>query len=205
MDVNNIPDRRKKEFLLVQAAQRGEQEAFAKLFDMYYKTIYYIVFRMVKNEEDAEDLTIESFTRAFDHIQYYVPTNAFVTWLSKIAVNRTIDFLRKKKITNSTYSIDEPHPQADDENATLSGTIEAEDIDPEEKVINDEVNQLLYHFIEQLPSDYSEIMKLRYFGQFSYKEIAEKLNLPLGTVKARLHRGKELLRSLIKNKKHIFR
>ncbi len=205
MDINNIPDRRKKEFLLVQAAQRGDEAAFAKLFEMYYKTIYYIVYRMVKNEDDAEDLTIEAFTRAFENIKYYVPTNAFVTWLSKIAVNRTIDFLRKRKVTNSTYSIDEPHPQADDENATLSGTIEAEDIDPEERVIKNEVTELLNRFIDQLPADYAEIMRMRYFKQLAYKEIADILELPLGTVKARLHRGKELLRSLIKNKKHIFR
>ncbi len=205
MDINNIPERRKKEFSLVQAAQRGEQEAFAKLFELYHKTIFYIIYKMVKNPDDAEDLTIEAFTKAFENIKYYIPTNAFVTWLSKIAVNRTIDFLRKRKVTNSTFSMDEPHPQMDDDSATLHGLIEAEGIDPEEQVIKQEAYEILNVFLDELPADYSEILKLRYFQQLSYKEISKKLDMPLGTVKARLHRGKELLRSLMKPQKHLFR
>ncbi len=205
MDLTKLPERRRKEFLLVQAAQKGDEHAFTKLFDMYYKTIYYTVLKLVKNEQDAEDLTLEAFTKAFENIQYYVPTHAFLTWLSKIAVNRSIDFLRKNKNANITYSMDEPHPQAEDENASLKSIIHSEQIDPEDDFIKNETNQILYKFIDKLPQDYAEILKLRFFYLMSYKEIAKKLNLPLGTVKARIHRGKELLRSLMSNKKDYFR
>ncbi len=205
MDLKNIPERRRKEFLLVQAAQKGDEQAFSKLFDMYYKTIYYTVLKLVKNEQDAEDLTLEAFTKAFENIRYYVPTHAFLTWLSKIAVNRSIDFLRKNKNSNITYSMDEPHPQAEDENASLKFIIQSQQDDPEDDFIKNETNQILYDFIDKLPRDYAEILKLRFFGFMSYKEIAKKLKLPLGTVKARIHRGKELLRSLMHNKKDFFR
>ncbi len=205
MDLTKIPERRRKEFLLVQAAQKGDEQAFTKLFDMYYKTIYYTVLKLVKNEQDAEDLTLEAFTKAFENIQYYVPTHAFLTWLSKIAVNRSIDFLRKNKNSNLTYSMDEPHPQAEDENASLKYVIQSGQIDPEDDFIKNETNQILYNFIDKLPHDYAEILKLRFFGLMSYKEIAKKLKLPLGTVKARIHRGKELLRSLMNNKKDFFK
>ena len=205
MDLTKIPERRRKEFLLVQAAQKGDEQAFTKLFDMYYKTIYYTVLKLVKNEQDAEDLTLEAFTKAFENIQYYVPTHAFLTWLSKIAVNRSIDFLRKNKNSNMTYSMDEPHPQAEDENASLKFIIQSQQDDPEDDFIKNETNQILYNFIDKLPHDYAEILKLRFFGLMSYKEIAKKLKLPLGTVKARIHRGKELLRSLMNNKKDFFK
>ncbi len=201
----NFSEKRKQELKLVQAAQRGDEEAFTKLFEMYYRVVYYVVYKMVKNHDDAEDLTIESFTKAFENINYYIPSNAFITWLSKIAVNRTIDFLRKQKNSQNTVSIDQSHPQAEDDNARLSNLLETDITDPEAKVISNEKSELLVSFIEQLPPDYSRIMKMRHLEQLSYKEIAKKLELPLGTVKARLHRGKELLASLIRNKRDIFR
>ena len=201
---NSFSARRKEELRLVKLAQRGDEEACTKLFEMYYKTVYYIVFKMVKNSDDASDLTVEAFTKAFENINYYIPTNAFITWLSKIAVNRTIDFLRKQK-SNQYYSIDQSHPQAEDENATLSNLLETDFFDPEEEYIKNEKRELLVKLINDLPPDYSQIMGMRYFEGLSYKEIAKKLDLPLGTVKARLHRGRELLASLIKNKRDLFR
>ncbi len=204
MDLN-IPERRKKEYLLVKAAQRGDQQAYQQLYQMYYNTIFFTINRMVKNNQDAEDLTIEAFTKAFNNIQYYTPTHAFLTWLSKIAINHAIDFLRKNKNSNITYSMDAAHPQADDENATLKSTLELEDQDPEDLFIKNETQELLIKFIEKLPPDYAEILKMRIVDDLAYKEIAKLLKLPLGTVKARLHRGKELLKVLINKQKHLFR
>ena len=204
MDIN-IPDRRKKEYLLVKAAQRGDQQAFQELYQMYYNSIFFTINRMVKNNQDAEDITIEAFTKAFKNIQYYTPTHAFLTWLSKIAINHAIDFLRKNKNSNITYSMDVAHPQADDQNATLKYTLEIEDQDPEDLFIKNETQELLIKFIEKLPPDYAEILKMRIVEDLAYKEIAKILKLPLGTVKARLHRGKELLKILINKQKHLFR
>ncbi len=201
---NSFNERRKEELKLVKAAQKGDEDAFTRLFEMYYKTVYFIVYKMVRNPDDAADLTVEAFTKAFDNINYYIPTNAFITWLSKIAVNRTIDFLRKQK-SNHHYSIDQSHPQAEDDNATLSKLLETDTFDPEEEYIKNEKRALLEKLINDLPPDYSQIMQMRYFDLMAYKEIAKKLSLPLGTVKARLHRGRELLASLIKNKRDLFR
>ncbi len=201
---NSFSERRKLELQLVKQAQRGDEDAFTRLFEMYYKTVYFIVYKMVRNSDDAADLTVEAFTKAFENINYYIPTNAFITWLSKIAVNRTIDFLRKQK-GNQYYSIDQSHPQADDENATLSNLLETDSFDPEEEYIKNEKYELLQKLISDLPPDYSQIMRMRYFDLMPYKEIAKKLSLPLGTVKARLHRGRELLASLLKNKRDMFR
>ncbi len=206
MEVRKNTAKRRKEYELVQAAQKGEQAAFARLFEMYFNTIYYMILKMVKDPFEAEDLAIDSFTRAFNNIQFYIPTNAFITWLSRIAVNRTIDFLRKQKSKNQTVSIDEPHMNdSQDSETTLKGIIEADEIDPEEDFIKRETSELLYSFLQRLPEDYRDIMIMRYFDQLSYKEIAEKMQLPLGTIKARLYRGKELLRVMLRNKKSYFK
>ncbi len=200
---NSFSEKRRKELKLVKQAQHGDEEAFTKLFEMHYKTVYYTVYKMIKNSDDASDLTLEAFTKAFANINYYIPTNAFITWLSKIAVNHTIDFLRKQKGTQH-FSIDQSHPQAEDENATLSNLLETGEFDPEEEYIKNEKHELLDKLLNDLPPDYSQIMQMRYFGQMSYKEIAKKLELPLGTVKARLHRGRELLAQILKNKRDMF-
>ena len=201
---NNFSEKRKKEIKLVKRAQLGDEEAYTLLFEMYYKTVYFIVYKFVHNNDDAADLTLEAFTKAFNNINLYVPSSAFITWLTKIAVNHTIDFLRKQK-SNQTYSLDQTHPQIEDNNSTLKNIIETEDIDPEEKYIKREKIKLLEKLINELPADYSKILSMKYFKGLSYKEISKKLSLPLGTVKARIHRGKELLASLLKNRKDMFR
>ncbi len=193
--------KREKEYLLVKAAQKGDEKAFSELFEMYYKSVYYVVFKIVKNDTEAEDITVEAFTSAFNNIKFYEPTAAFFTWLSRIAVNRAIDCLRKKKSKNNTVSIDETHPQAEDENFTLKVFLEDGGVSPEKQIIKQETKALLEKFIDELPPDYSRILKMRYFEQLSYKEIEEKLDIPLGTVKARLFRGRQLLAAILKNSK----
>ncbi|MEN8122043.1 MAG: sigma-70 family RNA polymerase sigma factor [Bacteroidota bacterium] len=180
---------------LVKKAREGDQQAFAELLSSYRDSLFFMMKKMVNNVDDAEDLTIESFGKAFNLLESYTGKFAFSTWLFKIATNHCIDFIRKqKKLT--LLSIDE----GSDDDILPSQYILSENPDPEEKMIWQQKGELLNDFIHRLHPDYQEIIKLKYFQGFSYIEIAEELGIPLGTVKARLYRSKELLLSTLKDK-----
>lgn len=195
MEINpNLSDKAKKDLTLIDAAMRGSQNAYAELMDRYRDTIFFMLLKMVKNRNDAEDLTIEAFGKAFKNIHQYTPNYAFSTWLFKIASNNCIDFLRKKK--NVTVSID---GQTDSEGNEVTLPIPSDEPDPEEDMIKKQKAVLLRHVVDQLKPRYKELVIMRYFDEYSYEEIAEQLNLPLGTVKAQLFRARELLLNVMKN------
>ncbi len=195
MEINpNLSDKAKKDLTLIDAAMKGSQNAYAELMDRYRDTIFFMLLKMVKNRNDAEDLTIEAFGKAFKNIHQYTPNYAFSTWLFKIASNNCIDFLRKKK--NITISID---GQTDSEGNEVTLPIPSDEPDPEEDMIKKQKAVLLRNVVDQLKPRYKELVILRYFDEFSYEEIAEQLNLPLGTVKAQLFRARELLLNVMKN------
>jgi RNA polymerase sigma factor (sigma-70 family) len=200
MELNlNFSDKGKRDFVLVQDAKKGNQKAYAELMEHYNDPIYFMLLKMVKNETDAEDLTIEAFGKAFRNLDLYTPTFAFSTWLFKIASNNAIDFLRSKKSKQKHVSIDNTH-EDEETGTTTSLSLIASTPDPEEKMISEQKEILLRNVIQKLHPDYKRIIKLRYFDELSYNEIAEKLNLPIGTVKARLFRSKELLSTILKEK-----
>lgn len=191
--------RAQEDVALVQRATADQdQQAFAKLMARYRDSIYYMVLKMVHNRDDAEDLTIEAFGKAFRNIHKYSPDYAFSTWLFKIATNNAIDFIRKKRI--QTLSIDETQGD-DDEGSTYASSIQSEGLDPEEEVIKEQRKLLMREVTEKLNDKYRVLIELRYFKEYSYDEIAEELGLPLGTVKAQLFRAKELLYNVLKHKK----
>ena len=131
MEINpNLSDKAKKDLTLIDAAMKGSQNAYAELMDRYRDTIFFMLLKMVKNRNDAEDLTIEAFGKAFKNIHQYTPNYAFSTWLFKIASNNCIDFLRKKK--NITISID---GQTDSEGNEVTLPIPSDEPDPEEDMI----------------------------------------------------------------------
>ncbi len=140
-------------------------------------------------------MTIVGFGKAFKMLDNYKGSYAFSTWLFKIASNHCIDFIRKQK-KHTLLSIDESN-----ENASLPNQyIMSEIPDPEEEMIWRQKGKLLKDFISRLHPDYQEIIKMKYFHGLSYIEIAEELEIPMGTVKARLFRSKELLQSIMKDK-----
>ncbi len=98
VDGDHLSDKAQKDLLLVEAAIKGDQLAYAQLMDRYRESIYFMMLKMVKNTDDAEDLTIEAFGKAFNRLHQYSPSYAFSTWLFKIASNNCIDFIRKKRI-----------------------------------------------------------------------------------------------------------
>lgn len=194
MEINpNLSDKAQQDIIYVEAAMRGEQQAFAELMDRYRDTIFYMLLRMVKNKSDADDLTIEAFGKAFKNIHQYTPNYAFSTWLFKIASNNCIDFLRKKK--SNTISIES---QGDDSNKETQMSIPANVLDPEEDMIKQQEAKLMRSIVEKLKPRYRELVRLRYFKEYSYEEISAEMNIPIGTVKAQLFRARELLNNILK-------
>lgn len=177
---------------LVKEAIVGNEQAFARLLLRYKDSIYYLVLKMVNNKNDAEDLTLEAFGKAFSNLNLYSFDYAFSTWLYRIAHNNCIDFLRRKKGVH--YSIDS---HTDDENESNGLHLQSLLPDPEQHLIIKQRGLLLKHFINKLSPQYKRLIELRYFREFSYEEIAKSLDLPLGTVKVQLFRARNRLYELI--------
>jgi RNA polymerase sigma-70 factor (ECF subfamily) len=195
MDMNsNLSEKAQFDVRLVERAKKNDQAAYAQLMDRYREAIYYMLLKMVSNASDAEDLTIEAFGKAFKNLEQYTPTFAFSTWLFKIASNNCIDFIRKKRIDH--ISLDRETGDKD----RASNIIIAEVPDPEEDLIRKQKAKLMRSIVTTLKPRYRELVELRYFKEFSYEEIADELNLPLGTVKAQLFRARELLYNILKQK-----
>jgi RNA polymerase sigma-70 factor (ECF subfamily) len=194
MEINtNLSEKAQRDYLLVQKANNGDQKAYAELMERYRDAIYYMLLKMVNNASDAEDLTIEAFGKAFKNIQQYAPNYAFSTWLFKIATNNCIDFIRKKKASH--VSLD----HNDEEHEKASMDIQAPVMDPEETMINEQKIKLMRSIVDKLKPRYRKLIELRYFKELSYEEIAEELELPIGTVKAQLFRARELLYNILKS------
>ena len=189
---SGLSDKAKQDYALVQKAQSGDQAAFAQLLNRYWDSVFFMILKMAHNKDDAEDLTIEAFGKAFKYIQNYEPEFAFSTWLFKIANNNAIDFLRKQH--GKTISIDSQGRDADEDNPVQ---LQSDSPDPEEVLISKQKSEFLKTIVDELKPRYSRLVHLRYFDEYSYEEIAETLNLPIGTVKAQLFRAKELLYHII--------
>lgn len=196
MEINdNLSPRALEDYSLVNRALDGDQAAFASLLERYRDPVYYMILKMIHNRDDADDLTMEAFGKAFNSLERYRPDYAFSTWLFKIAVNNSIDFLRKKKV--STMSIDDPVGSNIDQKDTLSFDIKSRGLDPEEDFIKNERKRLTREIVDKLKPKYRLLVELRYFKELSYEEISEELNVPLGTIKAQLYRAKELLFNIL--------
>ncbi|HPD94666.1 MAG: sigma-70 family RNA polymerase sigma factor [Bacteroidales bacterium] len=197
INIDNLSEKAKQDLELVNQALSGDQKAFAELMDRYRDAIYFMLLKMVNNKSDAEDLTLEAFGKAFKNIHQYAPKYAFSTWLFKIATNNCIDFIRKRK--GNLISID--HNIDDQEGSFVSPTalLSAATPDPEEKLIKEQNVKLIQDIVSKLKPRYRKLVELRYFQEYSYEEIAEELNLPLGTVKAQLFRARELLFNILSN------
>lgn len=190
-----------EDFRLIDMAVGGDDKAYAKLLQRYRRPVYHVILKMVRNVDDAEDLMMESFSKAFRSLHRFKKDFTFSTWLFRIATNNTIDFIRKKKL--HTLSIENTF--TDDDGASVSIDIEDKgNLDPQEEAIRNQKEEIIQVFVNMLPPKYQKLVRLRYFHELSYEEIATELQAPLGTVKAQLHRARELLYDLVKNKKeHI--
>ncbi len=181
--------------LVRKALDTGDQKAYAELMERYRDSVYFMLLKMINNKDDADDLTIEAFGKAFHRLHQYTPSFAFSTWLFKIASNNCIDFIRKKKM--NTFSLDKPFEN--DEGGEMRVDVKADVLDPEEKVMKKEKIQVMRAVVEKLKPRYRNLIELRYFDELSYEEISDKLELPIGTVKAQLFRAREFLYNFLKD------
>lgn len=177
----------------IEKAKKGDQVAFTFLLDRYWNEVYGFMLKRTENETDSEDITIETFSKAFDKIATYNPEFQFNTWLIAIAKNVHIDMLRKKKSTVFIEITDEEDQQAYN---VADSSPSAED-----ELIKEQNLSRLLQFIKELKPHYQEVIQLRYFQEMSYQEIAEQLNEPLSNVKIKLLRAKKLLAEIIESKK----
>lgn len=198
MEINpNFSENAKNDFRLVGTAIAGEQKSYAELMARYRDAIYFMLLKMVNNRDDANDLTIETFAKAFQNLEKYKPDFAFSTWLFKIATNNCIDFIRKKKL--KTFSIDQV--TGEDGESSRPWEIAGTAPTPEESLIKKQKTSLLKNVVDKLPVRYRKLVIMRYFEELSYEEIASQLDIPLGTVKAQLFRAHNLLLNILKNSK----
>lgn len=184
---------------LVASAVKGDQDAFRALMDKYQTPLYFHVLKMVKEKEQVEDLVQEAFMKAFDNLGSYNTKYAFSTWLYRITTNHTIDYLRKKKL--KTFSINEPVQTKDGD---LHFQVKDEQAETDRNIIRKQRQDIIHEAIENLPEKYRMVIELRHLQELSYDEIAEELDLPLGTVKAHIFRAREMLYKALKDKRHRF-
>lgn len=199
MEVNeNLSEKGRYDLALVRrAVDNNDQKAYAELMSRYRDSIYFMLLKMINNKDDADDLTIEAFGKAFKRLHQYTPNYAFSTWLFKIASNNCIDWIRKQK--KKTFSIDNPIGTDDGDEMTIE--LKGDAPDPMEIVMKDQKNAIMREVVDKLKPRYKTLVELRYYKEYSYEEIADELNLPLGTVKAQLFRAREFLMNLMQETK----
>jgi RNA polymerase sigma factor (sigma-70 family) len=193
----NLSTKAVYDYKLIQLALgKGDQKAYAELMTRYRDSVYFMLMKMVNNKDDADDLTIEAFGKAFNRLKQYTPQFAFSTWLFKIASNNAIDFIRKKK-NEQQISLHKSSKYEDGSDAEI--TVRSTDLDPEENFIKKQKIESLKLIVEKLKPKYRKLVEMRYYEELSYEEISEQLKLPIGTVKAQLFRARDFLFQVLKN------
>jgi len=172
---------------------KGDQTAYEDIVEIFKDKVFQICYRMLGNRHDAEEIAQEAFIRAYLNIQSFKQERKFSTWLYRIATNLCIDRLRKKK---PDYYLDAEVSGTD--GLTLYSQIPSDDLLPEIEVENMEVQESIQQAIYRLPEKYRSVIVLKYLDDLSLNEISEMMKLPLGTVKTRIHRGREALRKQLR-------
>ncbi|WP_113925123.1 RNA polymerase sigma factor [Cognataquiflexum aquatile] len=190
-----------EDFELIDKAVIGlDQQAYAMLMKRYKKAVYFMILKMIRDTDDAEDLTMEAFAKAFKNLHKFKKDYTFSTWLFRIATNNTIDFIRKKKLKTMSLNTS----MTDDGGNSVTIDVEDDDNNPQDEFIRSQRIEMVRIFVDKLPAKYRKLVELRYFDELSYEEIAQELDKPLGTVKAQLHRSRELLYEIASGKEdHI--
>lgn len=179
----------------IKKAKEGKQSAYNFLLDQFWNNVYGFQLQRVNNEYEAEDITIETFSKAFDKILTFNESYNFNTWLITISKNIQIDKSRRKKASIRSQTTDASEEQVK--------KIADKTPSPEDKLITEQNLAELLQFIKQLKPHYQEIINLRYFQEMSYNEISDNLEEPLGNVKVRLLRARKLLAEIItQNREH---
>lgn len=183
----------KSDYELIDEAIDGNEASYGILMERYKNSLHGIIYRMVRNQEETQDLVQEAFIKAYNALKTFNKQYSFSTWLFKIASNNCIDHLRKKRL--NTTSIDRP---IETEDGSITQEIPDYSYNPETDAIRNEIINTIHNVIDQLPDKYRKVINLRHKQDMSYGEIAKDLNLPIGTVKARIFRARELLKKSLR-------
>ena len=182
--------------LVVLARDKGDQKAYADLLEAYREPVYYMLLKMTRSTLDADDLTIEAFGKAFRSLDDYSPEYAFSTWLFRIATNNCIDFIRKQRM--QTMSMDDNEESYQTYAAKEVNNMVSLSSSPEEEMISEQQKLYIHTVVSKLKPHYRKLVEMRYFDEMSYEEISQSLNMPLGSVKAKLFRARNLLMEIIR-------
>lgn len=179
---------------IIKLILNGEKEYFKLIQKKYYSLIYNLIRKIIKDEDDIDDLVQETFIKVYNALPNFQFNFNFSSWIYKIASNNCIDFIRRKKL-NFVY-IDKNDESDDDE---YKFDIKDPSLTPEEQLQKKERSHLLKQAIKKLPKNYQQVIHLRHEEELDYQEIAERLNIPLGTVKIHLFRARKQLLDILKN------
>lgn len=197
MQSKALPDfNQEEDYRAIDKILGGNVDAFEILQNKYFKAINALVGRMIRNPEDAKDIVQETFIRAYLNLSSFRREYSFHSWLFKIASNLCIDFMRRKRL--QTISIEQPYPLSDEDSEF---DIPDEGSSADSEIIRTERNKLLKDALGTLPENYRKVIELRHFEGMDYKQIAETLCIPIGTVKAHLFRARKLLLEKLKDKR----
>lgn len=197
------PTSRQEDYDLIDQICQGDpqlrDQAYKRLLNKYRGQIYNLILKIIHNPNEVDDLVQETFSKAFNSIENFNKEYAFSTWLYRIATNSSIDFLRKRRL--KTLSIDNPISTKEDEY-----TIEIPDTsdEPGKNIIQSQRDALVRSAIMNLPPKYRKVIEMRHLQERTYEEIAEELDLPLGTVKAHIFRAREMLYKMLRDKLRNF-
>ncbi len=173
---------------------KGDQNAYGEIVELYKDKVYQLCYRMLGNRHEAEDMAQEAFIRAYINISRFNTDLKFSTWLYRIATNLCIDRLRKKK---PDYYLDAEVTGTD--GLTMYSQVATDTDLPEDNLVSMELAETIERAILRLPEKYRTVIVLKYIEELSLKEISEILDIPVGTVKTRIHRGREALRQQLSN------
>jgi RNA polymerase sigma factor (sigma-70 family) len=199
MDVNYISfqERSPEIYRKVMLAKEGDQKALSFLLEKYRKSLLALILKMVRNLDDAEDLTIEVFEKAFRNLHRFDAKYSFSTWLFKIGTNHSIDFLRHKRLKTTSIHAG----LQDGRGETFSFDVVSQDSDPMETLLRKQNHEMIRDIVNRLPAMYQTLIRLKYFDELSVEEIQQQINIPANTIKIRLFRARNLIMGIMEGKK----
>lgn len=196
--MKNLTKKGQRDLILVNRALKdGDSSAYNELLHLYRDPLYFMLYEKVNDQEVAKDLTIESLGKAFKKLHLYTPEFTFSTWLFTVAKNHCIDYLRKKNLPTTSIN----NIMFNNDGKRTSFDIISNELMPDQEMEKSQRIAILRRIVNKLRPKYRDLVKLRYFKEKTYEEISEDLDIPIGTVKAQLHRSREQLFKILSGSK----
>lgn len=193
-DFSHLSAKAKEDLQLIQSAIAGNQSAYETLLKKYKQSLFATILRIVKTKDVAEDIMLETFAKAFLKLNEYNPKFAFSTWLFRIGINKSIDYLRNKK-NMPTSSIDDY--MTEESESTFSEQLSSNENDPIQELLKEEKISFVKLIVDKLQPRYKRVVEMYYYEDLSCEEIAQQLGSTTNNVKAELFRARKVLLSII--------